>query len=88
MKILHPFLNVIGEVFDHMGGRLAEEIHTHDKKDHIDNARNNDPFPQIVFLDETMRFEIGLYRYDEIFQQMLVLFECLCKIQPNRQIHS
>jgi hypothetical protein len=56
-----------------MRGRAAEKIHAHNKKDGVNNARYNDPFPKLMLPDEMVHFIKGLDRYDDFFKQALHL---------------
>ena len=50
-----------------------EKIHSYHKQYRIQNTRNDDPFPQTVFIDELVRPEIRLNGYDNFFQQVLYI---------------
>ena len=56
-----------------MSGRATEKIHTYYEQKSINDPRNNDPFPELVLLDESVHFRKGLDCYDNFFEQILNL---------------
>ena len=54
-------------------GRFPEKIHAHTKQDRIQDARDHDPLPQLMFGDELMRFSIRLEGYNNFFEQLAFL---------------
>ena len=50
----------IAEVFDGARGAFAKEIHAYAKQYHVNDARNDDPFPEAVFTDKVVGFTIRL----------------------------
>jgi hypothetical protein len=72
------------------GGRggFPKEIHTDTEKDRVQDARDQDPFPQLVFADEMVRFHVRLKGYDDFFEQDLFLLFILdgSNVRQNGQI--
>lgn len=46
-----------------------EEIHAGHEKNHVQDARYDDPSPEFMLPDELVCFEIGLEGYDDLFEQ-------------------
>ena len=63
--VLQPCLN--HEVVDDGRGALTEKIDAYTKKDQVGDARNQDPFPKIVFVYKAMRPVVRLDGYDNFF---------------------
>lgn len=50
-------------------GRCPEEVEADAEKDGIKYAGDEDPFPDLMFGDKMMRFDIRLKGYDDLFEQ-------------------
>ena len=57
------------KIFDNSRGRFTEEVHADYKEDGIDKPWNDNPFPQFMFYDKTVGFQIGLDGYYYFLQQ-------------------
>ena len=57
------------EVADGDSGGLPEEVEADAKEDRIENAGDQDPFPNLMFGDEMMGLDIRLEGYDDFFEQ-------------------
>ena len=67
----------IAEVFDGARGAFAKEIHAYAKQYHVNDARNDDPFPEAVLANKVMSLTIGLYGDNDFLQQRRWIFECI-----------
>jgi hypothetical protein len=70
----------MGEVFDYTRGCFPEKVHAYAEKQGIDDARNNDPPPQVVLPDELMGLPIRLDGYDDLFKQAMLYFTSVSNI--------
>jgi hypothetical protein len=50
------------------GGRCPEEINADTEKDRIEYPGYQDPFPELMFRDEMVRFDVTLERYNDFFE--------------------
>lgn len=55
--------------FKEFAGSSAEEIHANGEQGSIENAGDQDPFPQFMLLNEPVGPEKRLYTNDHFFQQ-------------------
>lgn len=55
-------------------GRLPEKVYAYAEQDGIQDAGDEDPFPELMFADEMMRFDIRLEGYNNFFEQSAFLF--------------
>jgi len=55
---------------------MVKENHADNKKDGINNSGYNNPFPQLMLPDKLMGLEIGLYSYNDFFEQLGVFSVC------------
>ncbi len=70
--LLQPGLqaNLVTDPAHGIVGRNNEKINSRRKKQHVNNAGYQNPFPQVVLPDKLVRFRIGLDGYNDFFQQM------------------
>ena len=54
---------------DNIGSALPENVHAYTKQYHVNNARNNYPFPKIVAADKFVRLSVSLYSKYNVFEQ-------------------
>ena len=50
-------------------GGCPEKVEADTEEDHIEDTRNEDPFPDLMFRDEMMGLDIRLEGYDDFFEQ-------------------
>ena len=55
-------------------GGIKEEVHAHAKQQGIEQAGDDDPFPQLVFAYKLVGLGIGLDGYNDFFKQGSLLF--------------
>jgi hypothetical protein len=76
--VTEPFTeNIIDPVDGGIGG-FQEEIHTCREQKRIQDARDDDPFPQFVLGNEMMGLNVGLEGYYNFLEQNEGLFCLLC----------
>jgi len=71
LKTLQPGIESCSmcEIINNSSRSFAKKIHTDCEKYGVQQTRNHNPFPKLVFYNELVGFKIGLNGYDNFFQQ-------------------
>ena len=67
-----PKPSLDSDSFNDVAGTVCKKIHADAEQNHVNNTRNDNPFPEFVLPDEQVCLSISPNCYNYIFQQMMI----------------